>query len=119
MFVEVIPTISRNIGVALVNPGAGINAITLTLRAEDGTIVGSPAVVTVPARQQIAQFVNELFGSEAIGEGFRGSLRMQSTTPFVAIGLRFSGNVFSTLPVTTIATVPGTGSLILPQCASA
>src|SRR5207253_11383731 len=79
----------------------------------------SPAIVTVPARQQVAQFVNELFGSEAIGAGFRGSLRMQSTTPFAAIGLRFSGSVFSTLPVTPNVTVPGRGSLILPQFAIA
>lgn len=107
MFVEIIPTISRNIGVAIVNPSSVVNAVTLTLRDEDGITLGTPAVVSVAARQQVAKFVNELFGSDTIGTGFRGSLYMHSSAPFAAVGLRFSGIVFSTLPLAATAPVPG------------
>jgi phosphodiesterase/alkaline phosphatase D-like protein len=113
MFIEVIPRISRNIGVAIANPGSSTTAVSLTLRDENGIIVGSPANVSVPARQQVAKFVNELFGTDTIGSGFRGSLRMQSSSPFAVVGLRFSGAVFSTLPVAVTAPVPGVASITL------
>src|SRR5262249_829416 len=110
---------SRNIGVAIVNAGTATTAITITLRSEDGSIVGSPSTVSVAAHHQVAQFIHELFGSEAIGAGFRASLRLPGTGPFAAIGLRFAGNVFSTIPITPISTVSGNASLILPQFAIA
>ena len=111
MFVEVIPTISRNIGVAIVNPGSFVNAVTFILRDEDGITVGTPATVSIQAHQQVAKFVNELFGADTIGMGFRGSLRMQSSAPFAVVGLRFSGYVFSTLPTVASAPVPGVPSI--------
>jgi hypothetical protein len=61
----------------------------------------------------VAKFVNELFGADTIGTGFRGSLRLQSSTPFAVIGLRFSGFVFSTLPVAVTAPVAGVPSWTL------
>jgi len=113
MFVEIIPNLSRNIGVAIVNANGAANAVTLTLRDEDGIILGTPAVVSVPAHQQVAKFVNELFGSDTIGTGFRGSLSLHSATPFAAVGLRFSGVVFSTLPLAATAAVSGVPSTTL------
>jgi hypothetical protein len=87
----------------------------------------------------VARFVNELFSSDIIGAGFRGSLQAQSSTPFAMLGLRFSGLEFSTVPVagavsalgvpartltpgatanTPLAgTVGGSSALILPQFA--
>ena len=112
MFVEVIPSISRNIGVAIANPSGSINAVTLTLRDENGFVLGSPTNVSVPAHQQVAKFVNELFGA-VISNGFRGSLRVQSAAPFAAVGLRFAGSVFSALPVAVIAGTPGVPSTTL------
>jgi hypothetical protein len=111
MFVEVIPTISRNIGVAIVNPGSLVNAVSFTLRDEDGITLGAPATVSIQPHQQVAKFVNELFGADTIGTGFRGSLRMQSSAPFAVVGLRFSGYVFSTLPVAAAVPVPGVPSI--------
>jgi phosphodiesterase/alkaline phosphatase D-like protein len=113
MFVEVIPSISRNIGVAIANPGGTVNAITLTLRDESGIVLGSPANISVPAHQQVAKFVSEVFGADVISNGFRGSLRMQSSTPFAVAGLRFSGSIFSTLPVAITASVPGVPTITL------
>src|SRR5438094_4193456 len=63
--------------------------------------------VSVLVHQQMAKFVNELFGADVISAGFRGSLRMQSGSPFAVTGLRFAGAVFSTLPVAVTAGVPG------------
>jgi hypothetical protein len=113
MFVEIIPSISRNIGVAIANPGGSVNAVTLTLRDESGIVLGSPAIVSVPANQQVAKFVSEVFGADVIANGFRGSLRMQSATPFAVAGLRFSGAIFSTLPVAVTAAVPGVPTMTL------
>jgi len=113
MFVEIIPNLSRNIGVAIVNPNSTANAVTLTLRDEDGIILGTPAVLSVPARQQVAKFVNELFGADTIGTGFRGSLSLRSSSPFAAVGLRFSGVVFSTLPLAATGAVSGVPSTTL------
>jgi hypothetical protein len=107
MFVEVIPTISRNIAVAITNPGSAANAVTLTLRDENGFVLGSPANISIPAHQEVAKFVNELFGADVIASGLRGSLRMQSSTPFSVTGLRFNGAVFSALPIAVTAGVPG------------
>jgi hypothetical protein len=107
MFVEIVPSISRSIGVALVNPGETDNAITLTLHNEDGVVVGSPVVVAVAGRQQVSKFLHELFGGDVIGAGFRGNVQMQSSKPFAAIGLRFAGAVFSTLPVAITTAAPG------------
>jgi hypothetical protein len=107
MFVEIIPSISRSIGVAIANPGSSDIAVTMTLRDETGVVVGSPVVVPVPSHQQISKFLNDLFGAQTIGSGFRGSVRMQSPVAFAAIGLRFSGPLFSTLPVLVAASSPG------------
>jgi hypothetical protein len=79
----------------------------MTLRDETGVVVGSPVVVPVSSHQQISKFLNDLFGSQTIGSGFRGSVRMQSPVAFAAIGLRFSGSLFSTLPVLVTAGSPG------------
>jgi hypothetical protein len=118
MFVEVIPSISRNIGVAIANPGSSAIVVTMTLRDENGFVLGSPVNIPVQAHQQVAKFVNELFGADVIASGLRGSLRMQSPSPFAVTGLRFSGAVFSTLPVAVNAAVPAT-AVIIPQFAIA
>ncbi len=113
MFIEVIPSIGRNIGVAIVNPGSNVNAVTLTLRDENGFILGSPTNISVASHQQVAKFINELFGADVISNGFRGSLRMQSASPFAVMGLRFAGTVFSTLPIAVTAGISGVPSITL------
>ncbi|HEY2385043.1 MAG TPA: hypothetical protein VGK48_28035 [Terriglobia bacterium] len=113
MFVEVIPSISRNIGVAISNPGSVGIAVTLTLRDETGLVVGSPTNITIPAHQQTAKFVSDLFSTDVISSGMRGSLRMQSSSPFAVVGLRFDGGAFSTLPVAVTAPLPGVPSVTL------
>ena len=126
LFVEVIPDIGRNVGVAIANPGGSTNTVTLTLRDANGNSVGGSVTVPLQPRQQVARFVNELFPGDVVGSGFRGSLRLQSSTAFAVLGLRFSGAEFSTLAAaagSTVSGVParenigGSEAIILPQFA--
>jgi hypothetical protein len=113
LFVEVIPAIGRNLGVAIVNPGNSPSTVTLTLRDATGAVTGNPVFLSLQPYQQVARFVNELFPPDSVGSGFRGSLRLQSATPFAALGLRFSGGEFSTLPFAVATSVPGAPSRTL------
>jgi hypothetical protein len=113
LFVEVIPGIGRNLGVAIVNASGSTTTVTLTLRDANGAVAGNPVFLSFQPYQQMARFVNELFPPDIVGTGFRGSLRLQSATPFAALGLRFSGGEFSTLPFAIATTVSNPGSRTL------
>lgn len=107
---ESIRGIGRGTGVALANPGSTQNSISLTLLNESGVQIGTPVTVALQPQQQVAKFIDELFTREAIGSVFTGSVQVQSANAFSALGLRFSGNGFTTLPVaigsTTFIGVP-------------
>jgi hypothetical protein len=113
MYAEAIPGIGRSLGVAIVNPFNFTTAVTLTLRDLGGNTIGSPVALNLQPQQQIAKFVQDLFPASAISAGFKGSLRLQSSTGFSALGLRFSGTQFSSLALTPLATVPGVPTRIL------
>jgi hypothetical protein len=139
VFVEAIPGIGRRLGVAVANPNNSVNNLTLTLRDDNGTIAGTPQTITLQPLQQLPRFVDELFDPNTIGAAFRGNLRIQSSLPFSVLGLRFSGQEFSTMPVAGLAngagipartlsagnvantpaagTIGGPAALILPQFA--
>jgi hypothetical protein len=115
LLVEVIPGIGRNLGIAVANPAAAVNVVTLTLRDQTGATAGAPAAISLQPHQQLARYLSEVF-SDAIGTGFRGSLELQSSTPFAVLGLRFSGIQFSTLPITgTAASGLNGGVIVIPQ----
>jgi subtilase family serine protease len=118
LFVDVVPGIGRNLGVAIVNPGSSTNVVTLTLRDQNGNTPASPVALTLSPHQQLAKFVTELFSSAVIGAGFSGSLRLQGSSSFAVLGLRFSAAEFSTSPVavTTNAT-DGNPAMAVPQFA--
>jgi hypothetical protein len=113
MYVEVIPSINRNIGVAIVNPGDTVNAVALTLRDEDGNLVGTPVNISIAGHAQVSKFLNELFSADVIGKGIRGSIRLQASAPFGVVGFRFSGSLFSTVAVAVTATVAGVPAMTL------
>jgi hypothetical protein len=127
IFVRSDGRLSRNLGVAITNPNATSANVTLTLLQADGTMVATKSLV-VPANHQVSQFVTELFSSvPQVQMDFNGTVRITSDMPVAVIGLRFRGNNFSTLPVTSLsarsdvpiisAGVGGPGSVILPQFA--
>jgi hypothetical protein len=125
VLVDVVRGIGRNVGLAIANSGATSAAITLTLRNEDGGVASSPISLSIPARGQIAQFVTELISQGAIGDAFRGSLTIQSSTPVSIVGLRFSGQEFSTIPIAVTnpsnvaqqGSIGGAAAVIFPQFA--
>ncbi len=128
MFVTSSGRLSRNLGVAIVNPNSSSVNVAMTLRRENGTQLAT-TIVTVGARQQTSQFITELFSRQSsVPSDFTGTLVVTSTTPVGVIGLRFRGPNFSTLPVTSLsagAPVPaiasgvgGPGAVLLPQFAA-
>jgi len=118
MLVDVVPGIGRNLGIAIANPSPVTNYVTLTLRDETGTVAGTAVTVALQPEQQLARFVNELLPS-ATGVAFRGTLKLQSSTPIAVLGLRFTGNECSTLSVTGAEVNTGATSIVIPQFAMA
>jgi len=117
LFADVLPGIGRNLGIAFANPRDTSNSMTLTLRDVNGNIAGAPVTVTLAAHQQIARFITDLFSADVIGSQFTGSIRLQSAAPLAALGLRFSGTQFSTLPIVLASTPSGVNTVVVPQFA--
>jgi subtilase family serine protease len=116
LFVDVFSGIGRNLGVAIANAGDVSNTATLTLRDANGNVVAPPLALTLAPHQQLARFITELFPS--VGDAqFTGSLRIQGTTTFAALGLLFSAGHFSTVPVITATGVNSATTMVLPQFA--
>jgi hypothetical protein len=90
-------------GVAFFNPAGNSAALTLRLLGSNGVFVAS-APLTLPARNHLATFVDNLFG---VGTGFRGSLAITASVGIAATTLRqyASGATYTTLP-----TAPGVAS---------
>jgi hypothetical protein len=128
MFVSSSGRLGRNLGVAIVNPNSASVNVTLTLRRDDGTQAAT-TTLAIPALNQTSRFVTELFaGQPAVASDFMGTMSLVSSAPIAAIGLRFRGLNFSTLPITSLSAgsavpiiapgVGGTGAVLLPQFAA-
>jgi len=121
--------LSRNLGVAIVNPGGTAASMTMTLRrGGDGTI-SSVKTIKVGARRQVAKFISELFADvPELPLDFDGSLSITSDYPVAIVALRFRGTNFSTIPITSLSSpnlvpqlaagVGGPDAVILPQFAA-
>jgi len=126
--------LTRNVGVAITNPGSGDAVVTMTLRRANGSVTSSKTI-TIPTRQQISRFMDELFADvPEVPRDFDGTLTVTSNTPVAILGLRFRGTQFSTIPVTSLSPTvelpdllglpvlgPGTGGryrALLPQFAA-
>jgi hypothetical protein len=132
LFVDSNARLSKNLGVAIVNPNSTSVNVTMTLRKSDGTTAGT-TTLTVPSLQQTSKFVTELFPNPAVTSNITGTLVITSggtsSLPVSVIGLRFRGSNFSTLPVTDLsgnagslpamgAGIGGPGAVLLPQFAA-
>jgi hypothetical protein len=122
--------LSRNVGVAITNPGSGDAVVTMTLRRANGSVTSSKTI-TVAAHQQISRFISEFFADvPEVPRDFDGTLTLTSNTPVAIVGLRFRGTHFSTIPITSLSppidfpqVTPGTGGpgingALLPQFAA-
>ena len=85
-------------GIAVANTTARAVTVALSLRDETGSVVATRSVEIV-ALGQTAAFLEQLFAG--VPASFRGSMTATSTAPVAALALRFSGDEFATLPVTT------------------
>src|SRR5205814_7209057 len=131
LFVESSRRLSKNLGVAIVNPNSSNVDVTLTLHKNDGTPLAT-TTVNIPSKQQTSKFVTELFSFAQRPSDIEGTLAITSGSSNLAVsvtGLRFRGANFSTLPITSLsgATTPlpvmapgvgGAGAVLLPQFAS-
>jgi len=100
------------LGLVIVNPGGTTNAITLTLKNDDGTTAGT-AAVNIDPYKQLAKFVNQVF-PDAVGPAFLGSINVQSGSPFAVLGFPFAGVNFSTLAAGDTGTLTAVPTRILP-----
>jgi hypothetical protein len=114
LFIELIPSIRRNLAVAIANPAGTSNTVTLTIRDESGAEAGSPIPLTLQPGQLSTTFVNDLFEKQMLGP-FRGSLHIQGASSFAVHGLRFSGTLFSTMPSGNTVSVSGIPSRTLSE----
>jgi len=90
---------STQTGVAIANPSTVPVAINLELTRLDGSSLGPPVTVTVPASGQIARFIQELFPT--LPATFQGLLKTTATAPVGMIGLRSRYNERGDFLITT------------------
>jgi hypothetical protein len=128
MFMNTDGKLSRNLGIGIVNPNTTAASLTMTLRGEDGVVVGTKTF-TVRPQHQTAELLTSMFADRPeVPRDLTGTLRVTSDIPVSIVGLRFRGENFSTIPVTNLApttTIParGTGigganALVLPHFAA-
>ena len=119
LFRIVVDYIGTQTGIAVANPGDGTADLTLTLRDRYGDIEAT-VTSTLPARNQMAVYVHELFGS--VADGYSGLIEVESTQPVVPVTLKLTQNsrdetVLTTLPVADL-TRPPAGTLgVFPHIA--
>ena len=73
-------------GVAIANPGQAPVTVDIALTQMDGSTVGQPTTVTIPANGQTARFVKELFPSSP--NNFSGFITVTASSPIGVVGLR-------------------------------
>jgi hypothetical protein len=128
MFVNESTRLSKDVGIAMVNPNNGVATVTLTVRKNDGTQLLTKTI-QIPTRRQVSQFLSELFastpGSPSLPAEFTGTVQVDSTVAISVVGIRFRGVNFSALPIIPLAISPvplpiltsgvgGTGASLLP-----
>lgn len=99
IFVDMAPNLT-DIGLALANPQATSNTITLTLFNSSGFVVTTQSITLAPFGH-LAQYLDQIF-SQLQGASFMGTLSMQSSLAFSTVALRqnlTSQAGFAALPV--------------------
>ncbi|HLH32671.1 MAG TPA: hypothetical protein VKY31_15835 [Terriglobia bacterium] len=91
-------TTVSDIGVAIANPTANSANITMRLLNSAG-VKAQEIQITLPPFCSVSRFVHELFSGLT---GFQGTLEIQSDIGVAALGLRFTGPIFTTIPVVTL-----------------
>ncbi len=127
LFVNTSDRLGRNSGIAIANPSSSDASITMTIRRDDGVVLGSKTIF-VPPHSQISRLVTQLFSDlRPFPKELTGTMAVISSVPVGMVALRFRGAVFSTEPITTMDQpvslpvvfpgVGGTGAVLFPQVA--
>ncbi len=99
LLVSVDPSLQRDTGMAIANPGPSNANLTLTLFDSSGLSVAT-RTITVLSGRQTARFVTEIFaGTPNLNQPFDGTLVLTSDFPVGITALRFRGPGFSSLPL--------------------
>ena len=93
-----------NTGVGLSNPRSTATDATLTLLTTDGTPVpNGGAMITLPAKGQIARFPNEIYADQGIDlSNFQGGMMVEAEAPINGMAIRSEPGHFAVLPVTEV-----------------
>jgi len=110
-----------NTGLAIANPGDSAANITFFFTDAGGNDLGSGST-QIPAKGQIAKFLNEAPFNTFTGTTFQGTFSFTSTVPVGVVALRSYINqkgdfLMSTLPVIDTSAATGTGVVVLPHFA--
>jgi len=124
MFINESTRLSKDVGIAIVNPNNSVAPVTLTVRKNDGTQL-QVRTIQVATRRQFAQFLTEIFAAAPLPLEFTGTVQVDSTVPVSVTGIRFRGLNFSAIPLVPLAVsalplpiltigVGGNGASLLP-----
>jgi hypothetical protein len=110
-------------GIAVANPSASPAPLTFELTDLSGARVGGVGSSVVPARGQIALFLNQVPGFESLPSPFRGVLRISTrstSTKVSVIGLRGRYNerhdfLITTTPPSNEAAASSVAEMIFPH----
>ena len=93
-----------NTGVGLSNPQSTATDAALTLLTIDGTPVpNGGAMMTLPAKGQIARFPNEIYADQGIDlSNFQGAMMVEADAPINGMAIRSEPGHFAVLPVTAV-----------------
>ncbi len=93
-----------NTGVGLSNPQSTATDAALTLLTIDGTLVpNGGAMMTLPAKGQIARFPNEIYADQGIDlSNFQGAMMVEADAPINGMAIRSEPGHFAVLPVTAV-----------------
>jgi len=110
-----------NTGLAMANPSDSAANITFFFTDGAGADIGSGST-QIPAKGQIAKFLNEDPFKTFSGTTFQGTFSFTSTVPVGVVALRSYVNqkgdfLMSTLPVIDTSVPGGTGTVVLPHFA--
>jgi len=97
-----------NTGIALMNPNSTPATVTVTLDSPSGTPT-TLSTITVPAMQQVSQFVNQMLGNTmTLTLPVLGVVNFHSDVPIAVTAFQFRGNSFANVPVVNTSGVSGT-----------
>jgi len=109
-------------GVAVANPSSAATTLVFELSELNGTSSGLTGTASVPGQGQVALFLNQIQGFEALALPFQGVLRVSTAeaSAVAVVGLRGRYNERSDFLITTTtpvneSDVPPSGELLFPH----